>query len=219
LIEFFWDCVQLHSKEIKTLLEFQYKREKSNILISLKTDSTQFGTFHRIATIIYALKLDILSGELGTVIENGNSFTVDSFILQADESTVTQAAFQLGVMMDSLFSKNEKFEEILSNLQIQEPAIGTFFKENPEFIFTDLLEKGETCLYLESSAGRGLLYYVSRILMDNSINIISATIETDPKTGRAKDSFYLTNSEGAMFGSSPLAEKIRDQILAPIHTV
>jgi UTP:GlnB (protein PII) uridylyltransferase len=200
------------------LLEFQYKREKNNILISLKTDSTQFGTFHRIATIIYALKLDILSGELGTIEENGNKFTVDSFILQADESNLTQAAFQLGVMMDSLFSKNAKFEEILAKLQIQEPAIATFFKENPEFIFTDLTDKGETCLYLESSAGRGLLYYVSRILMENKIDIVSATIETDPKNGRAKDSFYLKNPDGAMFASSPLAEKIRNQILAPIKS-
>jgi len=200
------------------LLEFNYKREKQNILISLKTDTTQFGTFHRIATIIYALKLDILSGELGTVEENGHHYTVDSFILQADENTVSQAAFQLGVMMDSLFSKNAKFEEILSKLQIQEPAVSTFFKENPEFIFSDIHEKNETCLYLESSAGRGLLYYVSRILMENKINIISATIETDPINGRAKDSFYLTNSEGEMFASSPLAEKIRTQILAPIKT-
>lgn len=200
------------------MLEFQYKREKNNILISLKTDSTQFGTFHRIATIIYALKLDILSGELGTMKENGSEYTVDSFILQADENNLTQAAFQLGVMMDSLFSKNAKFEEILSKLQIQEPAVATFFKENPEFIFTDLTEKGETCLYLESSSGRGLLYYVSRILMENKIDIVSATIETDPKTGRAKDSFYLRTADGQMFASSPLAEKIRDQILAPIKT-
>ncbi|TGN20376.1 hypothetical protein [Leptospira idonii] len=200
------------------MIQFQYKREKNNILISLKTDSTQFGTFHRIATIIYALKLDILSGELGTVEEDGVQYTVDSFILQADENNATQAAFQLGVMMDSLFSQNAKFEEVLSKLQIQEPAVATFFKESPEFIFTDLPEKGQTCLYLESSAGRGLLYYVSRILMENQVNILTATIETDPKSGRAKDSFYLTSADGAMFASTSLAEKIRGEILAPIKT-
>ncbi|GBF51279.1 hypothetical protein LPTSP4_28110 [Leptospira ryugenii] len=201
------------------MLEFEYKREKQNILISLKTDATQFGTFHRIATIIYALKLDILSGELKTLIENGHEYTVDSFLLQADEGALGQAAFQLGVMMDSLFSKNAKFEEILSKLQIQEPAVSTFFRESPEFIFTDLLDKNQTCLYLETSAGRGLLYYVSRILMENQINIVSATIETDPKTGRARDSFFLTNVQGGMFASSPLAERIRAQILAPMQTI
>ncbi|BDA77128.1 hypothetical protein LPTSP3_g00580 [Leptospira kobayashii] len=200
------------------MIQFQYKREKNNILISLKTDSTQYGTFHRIATIIYALKLDILSGELGTIEENGTQFTVDSFILQAEDNNTTQAAFQLGVMMDSLFSQNAKFEEILEKLQIPEPAIGTFFKENPEFIFTDLTEKNQTCLYLESSAGRGLLYYVSRILMENKINIISATIETDQQSGRAKDSFYLTSTDGAMFASTSLSEKIRNEILAPLQT-
>lgn len=88
-----------------TLIEFQYKREKENILISLKTDSTQIGTFHRIATIIYALKMDILSGELSTVIEKGREFTIDSFILQADGGDTTQAAFKLGMMMDSLFPR------------------------------------------------------------------------------------------------------------------
>ncbi|WP_411824183.1 hypothetical protein [Leptospira sp. 'Mane'] len=200
------------------MIQFQYKREKNNILISLKTDSTQYGTFHRIATIIYALKLDILSGELGTIDENGVQFTVDSFILQAEDNNTTQAAFQLGVMMDSLFSQNAKFEEILEKLQIPEPAVGTFFKESPEFIFTDLTEKNQTCLYLESSAGRGLLYYVSRILMENKINIISATIETDQESGRAKDSFYLTSADGAMFASTSLSEKIRNEILAPLQT-
>lgn len=200
------------------LIEFQYKREKENILISLKTDSTQIGTFHRIATIIYALKMDILSGELSTVIEQGREFTIDSFILQADGGDTTQAAFKLGMMMDSLFSKNTKFEEILEKLQIQEPAIATFFRETPEFIFSDLPERNETCLYLESSAGRGLLYYVSRILMQNQINIRTATIETDFETGRAKDSFYLTDASGKMFASSDLADKIRREILAPIQS-
>lgn len=205
-------------RESKKLIEFQYKREKENILISLKTDSTQIGTFHRIATIIYALKLDILSGELSTIIENGKEFTIDSFILQADGQDTTHAAFQLGMMMDSLFSKNAKFEEILEKLQIQEPAVGTFFKENPEFIFSDIPELNQTCLYLESSAGRGLLYYVSRILMQNHVNILSATIETDMETGRAKDSFYLTDKNGKVFASSDLALKIRSEILAPLQS-
>lgn len=205
-------------RETIALIEFQYKREKDNILISLKTDSTQIGTFHRIATIIYALKLDILSGELSTAHENGIEYTIDSFILQAEGQDMTKAAFQLGMMMDSLFSKNTKFEEILEKLQIQEPAIGTFFRENPEFIFSDLPDKHQTCLYLESSAGRGLLYYVSRILMQNHVNILSATIETDAKTGRAKDSFYLTNEQGQPFASTDLALKIRNEILAPIQS-
>ncbi|MDF3821415.1 hypothetical protein P3G55_16040 [Leptospira sp. 96542] len=200
------------------MIEFQYKREKENILISLKTDSTQIGTFHRIATIIYALKLDIVSGELGTVFENGTEYTVDSFILQAEGQDTTKAAFQLGIMMDSIFSKNARFEEVLEKLQIQEPAVSTFFKENPEFIFTDISHLNQTCLYLESSAGRGLLYYVSRILEQNQINILSATIETDSETGRAKDSFYLTDASGRMFATTDLASQIRKQILAPIQS-
>lgn len=198
------------------MIEFQYKKENDNILISLKTDTTQVGTFHRIATIIYALKLDIVSGELKTIQEKGTEYTVDSFILTTEGGDSTQAAFQLGMMMDSIFSKNAKFEEILEKLQIQEPAIGTFFRENPEFIFSDLPERHQTCLYLESSSGRGLLYYVSRILMLNGINIQSATIETDAKTGRAKDSFYCTDAQGKMFAGSLLSEKIRREILAPL---
>jgi len=197
------------------MIDFQYKREKENILISLKTDSTQYGTFHRIATVIYALKLDIVSGELATVTEKGIPYSQDSFLLKTEDTDASHAAFQLGVMMDSLFSQNAKFEEVLEKLQIPEPPVATFFKENPEFIFTDLSDKKQTCFYLETSAGRGLLYFISRVLMNFQINILSATIETDPKTGRAKDSFYLTDKQGKMFASTDLAQKIREAIMAP----
>lgn len=197
------------------MISFQYKREGKNILITLRTDSTQFGTFYRIATVIYALQLDIISGELGTVEEDGIYYTEDSFLLYTQDIDPNHAAYQLGVMMDSLFSQNAKFEEVLGKLQIPEPPVETFFKENPEFIFSDIPEKNLTCLYLETGAGRGLLYYISRIFVDFGINIVSATIETDQKTGRAKDSFYLRTEQGEMFSSLPLADAIRKAIMAP----
>jgi len=198
------------------MISFQYKKEKQNILISLKTDAVQYGTFHRIATLIYALKLDIVSGELGTVEEDGVQYTLDSFLLKSMDADPNNAAYQLAVLMDSLFKQQTAYDDILAKLQIPEPPIAMFFKENPEFIFTDLPDQAKTCFYLETSAGRGLLYYISKILMEFQIDIVSATIETDEKTERARDTFYLRDKFGKMFGGTDLASQIRLAILAPL---
>ena len=56
----------------------------------------------------------------------------------------------------------------------------------------------------------------TKVLLENKINILSGTIETDKITQRANDTFYLVDHEGNMFGSTKKAEEIRNQILKPL---
>lgn len=199
------------------MIDFSYKKENDNISIGIKTDSTEVGTLFRITTCLYALKMDIISGEILTIEENGKYYTLDTFLIHSEDENAN-AAFQLGVLMDSVFSTQEDIAKLLENYHLTEPPVELFFKENPEFIFTDDEESGTTCFYLESGSGRGLLYHITRILMNNHVDVIAGKIETDSLLGRAKDTFYLKDRNGKPFGNSELVEKLRREILKPVKS-
>jgi UTP:GlnB (protein PII) uridylyltransferase len=71
--------------------------------------------------------------------------------------------------------------------------------------------------YIEADNGKGLLYYVTKVLMDYKIDIKAAKIETDPNTQTVMDTFYLTDEKGGLFGDLPVAEEIRERILKPLR--
>ncbi|WCL49808.1 hypothetical protein [Leptospira sp. GIMC2001] len=196
------------------MIDFSYKKENDCISISIRTDTTEIGTLFRITACLYALKMDIISGEILTITENGKEYTLDTFLIRSEDENA-DSAFQLGVLMDTVFSKHEDMESLLSSYEITEPPLDIFFKENPEFIFTDDPESDSTCFYLESGTGRGLLYHITKVLMNNEVNVLAGNIETDSTEGRARDTFYLKDKEGKPFGSSPLVDKLRKEILKP----
>jgi UTP:GlnB (protein PII) uridylyltransferase len=196
------------------MIDFSYKKQNDLISLLIKTDSTEVGTLYRITACLYALKLDIISGEIQTIEENGKHYTLDSFLIQSEDEN-TQAAFQLGVLMDMVFSKQEDINKLLESFHLVEPPTEVFFRENPEFIFTDDPESKSTCFYLESGSGRGLLYHITRILMKHGVDIQAGKIETDTELGRAKDTFYLRDNQGKSFGNTPLVETLRKEILRP----
>ncbi len=198
------------------MIEFQYKTLDTEILVTLKTNITEIGTFHRMATVIYALGWDIISGEIQTVQENGVEYAIDTLRLKSWEDQNSKKAVEIGILMDSIFSKKSSPSDTLANHKFKNPYPKDFFKEKAELIFEDDLIKQQTCFYIEADSGRGLLYYLTKVLSDNQINIISGKIETDKITGRAKDTFYLVDHEGKMFGSTIKADELRLQILKPL---
>lgn len=199
------------------MIDFSYKKDNDLISIGIKTDTTEVGTLFRITTCLYALKMDIISGEIQTIEENGKYYTLDTFLIRSEDENAS-SAFQLGVLMDSVFSKQEDIAKLLENFHLTEPPLDMFFRENPEFIFTDDEDSGTTCFYLESGSGRGLLYHITRILMNNHIDVIAGKIETDDLLGRAKDTFYLKDEHGKPFGNLELVEKLRKEILKPANS-
>lgn len=198
------------------MIDFQYKTLDDEILVTLKTDVTEIGTFHRMASVIYLLGWSIISGEILTVNENGIEFAIDTLKLKAETNTGAKKAVEIGIMMDTIFSKRKGLEEIFQNYESKPPVIKNFFRERAELIFQDEPSKNQTCFYIEADSGRGLLYHVTKVLLENRINIISGIIETDKITQRAKDTFYLVDHEGKMFGNTNKAEEIRNQILKPL---
>ncbi len=198
------------------MIDFNYKKNGEFIVVTLKTDITMIGTFHRVAGVVYVLGWDILSGSLSTVSENGQRYTFDTLTLRSEEKVSSKTAMAIGILMDSVFSKHESTNDLFEKYRSKEPVIKNFFREKAELIFQDIPERNETCFYMEADSGRGLLYYVTKVLAENKININSAIIETDPVTKRAKDTFYLVNEQGRMFGKTIEAEELRKKILKPL---
>ncbi|MBP9886514.1 MAG: hypothetical protein KBF93_09475 [Leptospiraceae bacterium] len=198
------------------MIDFQYKTLDDEILVTLKTDVTEIGTFHRMASVIYLLGWDIISGEILTVSENGIEYAIDTLRLKSETNLGNKKAVEIGLMMDTIFSKRKGLDELFQNHEYKPPFVKNFFRERAELIFQDEPVKNQTCFYIEADSGRGLLYHVTKVLLENKINILSGTIETDKITQRANDTFYLVDHEGNMFGSTKKAEEIRNQILKPL---
>lgn len=198
------------------MIDFQYKTLDGEILVTLKTDITEMGTFHRMATVIYLLGWDIISGEILTISEGGVDYAIDTLRLRADSIQGNNKAIEIGLMMDAIFSKRKGLEELFQNHESKTPIVKNFFRERAELIFQDEPANNQTCFYIEADSGRGLLYHVTKVLFENKINILSGKIDTDKITQRANDTFYLVDHEGKMFGSTKKAEEIRNQILKPL---
>lgn len=198
------------------MIDFQYKTLDDEILVTLKTDVTEIGTFHRMASIIFLLGWDIISGEILTVNQNGVDYAIDTLRLKSETNQATKKAVEIGLMMDTIFSKRKGLEELFQAHEYRPPIIKNFFRERAELIFQDEPTKNQTCFYIEADSGRGLLYHVTKVLLENRINIISGMIDTDKITQRARDTFYLVDHEGKMFGGTTKAEEIRTQILKPL---
>lgn len=194
------------------MIDFTYKKEGDLVALSIRTEATEVGTLYRIIACLYALKMDIISGEIATIEENGKLFTLDHFRVQSEDEN-QDPAFQLGVLMDTVFTRFDDVDILLKEYNPGEPSPEQFFRENFEFIFTDDPETRTTCFYMESDSGRGLLYHITRVLMKNGINILSAKIETDPETSRARDSFYLVDkNNNPLEPNGNLTEKIKREI-------
>lgn len=198
------------------MIEFQYKTLDEEILVTLKTNITEIGTFHRMATVVYTLGWNILSGEISTIQENGIEYAIDTLKLKSITGTNSKKAVEIGILMDSIFSKKNNLEEFLSKYEFKQPYVKDFFREKAELIFEDDETLKQTCFYIEADSGRGLLYHLTKVLAENQINIISGKIETDKITSRAKDTFYLLDDKGSMFGKTSKADEIRKQILKPL---
>lgn len=195
------------------MIEFQYKKQADDsFLISLKTDFTKIGTFHLMAGVIFDLGWDIISGEIDTIEQQGILYSFDTFILKAPGNDKIRNALEIGFMLDTIFS-GQQLTPPPARAQVKETNIA-FFREKAELIFQDEPDHHWTIFYVEADSGRGLLYHLSGILEEYKINILKAKIETDKRTLRAQDTFYLQDENGKMFGNTSLAEEVRSKILA-----
>jgi UTP:GlnB (protein PII) uridylyltransferase len=199
------------------MIEFRYTKESPTLFtVTLKTDHTEPGTFHRMATIIYFLGWDVVSAIIDTITENAITYSYDVFELRTFEPDSVTHAIEIGLMLDTFFAKNSSIDEIYTQPKFVKPHIKNFFREKAELIFQDEPQNNWTCFYMEADSGRGLLYHVSKVLFEYNINIVKAYIDTDPITERAIDTFYLQDQHGNMFGTTDLVVEIRNKILVQL---
>ncbi|MEM7179287.1 MAG: hypothetical protein AAF518_00120 [Spirochaetota bacterium] len=199
------------------MIQFQYKKDKDDsFIITLKTEVTEIGTFHRMASVIFELGWDIISGEINTIMENEKEYSYNVLRIQLPGSDNARNAMEIGIMLDSIFSGSPEKPPLPQKSVSKKPIF--FFREQPELIFQDDMSKDCTVFYIEADSGRGLLYHLSAVLLKYEINIIRAYIETDAVTSRAKDTFYLQDRQGKMFGKQEIVKTIRKEILENLTT-
>ena len=182
-------------------------------LLEIRTPMVRVGTLYRLAAAIYCLDLDIYSGDVDTIEEEGETYSQDRFFLrpvEGKERDSTEIYHSLGVLMETLMSDRIDPEKLLQqhNRSIPDPCY--FMEETPELVFDTDPERQETRFYIETSGRTGLLIHLSRLFYLSDINIVTATIRTN-NAGRAQDQFHL------QYNGKPLDEdqcrKIENRIL------
>lgn len=198
------------------MIEFNYNTQGDEMIISLKTRSTEIGTFHKMVAVIYSLDWDIVSGDIRTIEEEDEKISFDILRLKKEDKKQSPITSEIGLLMDTVFSSKDTITDIVKSLNLKRVDSKKFFKNRCELIFEDDPEINQTVCYIEAENARGLLYYVTKVLMDYKIDIINAKIETDPIRQVAMDTFYVTDHNGNMFGNTQVAKEIREQILKPL---
>jgi UTP:GlnB (protein PII) uridylyltransferase len=159
------------------------------------------GTLYRLAAAIYCLDLDIYSGDVDTLKEEGELYSQDRFFLRPVEGKERDSAeiyHSLGVLMETLMSDRIDPEKLLKQHDRSIPDPSYFFEKPPELVFDTDTEKQETRFYIETTGRTGLLIHLSRLFFLSDINIVTATIRTS-NAGRAQDQFHL------QFNGKPLS--------------
>lgn len=167
-------------------------------LLEIKTPTVRVGTLYRLAAAIYCLDLDIYSGDVDTVQEDGELYSRDRFFLrpvEGKERDPSEVHHSLGVLMETLLSDRIDPEKLLQQHDHSIPDPSYFFDRAPELVFDRDAEKKETRFYIETTGRTGLLIHLVRHFYLEGINIVTATIRTS-NSGMAQDQFHL-QKEGA----------------------
>lgn len=189
-------------------------------LVEIKSSRTGPGTLYRLACCIYALGLDIESGEVNTIEENGQLLASDRFFLRPDgmmgdkKRPIAESQVQLGTLMEMMLSDEIKPDDLLRQYNINPPAIISFFDVSPEMVF-ETTEKNETEFYIETIGRPGLLLNVTRIFQQENINIVTASIRTT-RSGIAQDLFHLQHEGNSL--DAAICERLQGKILGKINS-
>lgn len=189
--------------------------EDGTVDVQIRTPVTRIGTLHRLTAAIFVLGLDIVSGDVDTLEENGETFSQDRFILQrssrlSSDRSMAEYSAQLGFLMETLLSREIDPDEILKEKNISPPEKSLFFDTEPELVFQDHEESGYTQFYIETINRTGLLFHLTRTIFHEGLNIFRATIRTT-SYGSAEDTFFLQYNDGIL--GPEISKHLEEQIL------
>ncbi|MCE9596781.1 MAG: hypothetical protein K8S54_02340 [Spirochaetia bacterium] len=175
------------------MISFSWTALSENIFeIRIKTPVTRIGTVYRLTAAIYILGLDIISGSVDTVHEDGEEFADDTFLLRPAADGETDFAFfsaRVGVLMETLIRNEKDPDDLLRERQLEPPNIHFLFDAQPNIQFRDLPEGNQTEFSITSQNRTGLLFHLTRIFAEEEISIIRGTIKSEHDT--AKDRFFV----------------------------
>ncbi|EMK00637.1 ACT domain-containing protein [Leptospira sp. WS58.C1] len=196
------------------MIEFNYKEEYGVYRVTLKTSETAPGTLHKMVKAMFFMGFEILSGDIRTIKEGESMISYDEFLLRSSETDSKIKASKLGILMSSVFSDDNALEEMIQTSSEIDIRNTFYLGQDSQLEFEDLPGNSATKFYLEAPDRKGLLYFVTGVLKDLGINILSGEVRTDGKSLKAQDTFILTDSRtGLGFSGSSIEERIRRYIL------
>lgn len=164
------------------------------LILELRTTAVKEGTLYRLAGAIYSLGLDIYSGDIDTVAEEGEVFSSDRFVLRTmvDGSArkLSEIGLKLGMLMEAVLSDEQDADELIRASGKTVPSIEDLLGSGVEVVFDSVPDRSETTMYLEAPDRPGLLFTVSRLLYRYEVNIVAATLRST-FGGHARDLFHL----------------------------
>lgn len=201
-------------RKAETMIEFNYKEEYGVYRVTLKTSETAPGTLHKMVKAMFFMGFEILSGDIRTIKDGDSMISYDEFLLKSPETDSKIKASKLGVLMSSVFSDDNALEEMIQTSSEIDIRNTFYLGQDSQLEFEDLPGNSATKFYLEAPDRKGLLYFVTGVLKDLGINILSGEVRTDGKSLKAQDTFILTDSRtGLGFAGSSTEERIRRYIL------
>lgn len=176
-------------------MQFSWEKlDPVTIQIEIQTPVTRIGTLYRLTAAILITDLDILSGDVQTITdEGGTEVAVDRFVLRSlfgGPQSPPDVPAKLGVLMETLLQEEADPDQILQNAKQKIPAVSGFLEGSPEIVFEHDDREKMTTFYIETISRQGLLFHLSRILYQFEIDIKRADIRTDAN-GTAQDTFKL----------------------------
>ncbi len=190
------------------------KIDNQSFQIEIKTPVVRVGTLYRLTAAIYILGLDIVTGDVDTIEENGQLFSMDRFLIRildpGSRDQLMDFTANLGFLMDSIIREDQNPDVLLAERNIKLPEVKSFFEVAPEIVFQDHPEENCTEFYVEALGRRGFLFHLTRTLASENVNILKGTIRT-ADSGQAEDTFLLQYNDQPL--GKQLSEKIEKLIL------
>lgn len=183
--------------------------------INIKTDATRPGTLFKLASAIYALNLNVVSGNILTQTIDNQPYSIDQFILSSSQNSsrhfsINEATALLGELMETILSENFDYLELLKKYETQYPI--NLFKDNPDAILhtSHAPDHKATKLIIHSNDKKGLLFHITHVLSDLGINVINATILTTNE-GQIEDTFYVSQNDQSL--TEPMLRDFETRLL------
>ncbi|MCB1324756.1 MAG: hypothetical protein H7A21_11210 [Spirochaetales bacterium] len=187
------------------MIQFQWERiSDDRSRISVRTPVTAVGTLHKLATAMYVLGLDIVSGNVLSERIEGEEISQDNFVLhvpgQSGPISLNESLARLGQLMETLLQRDFSADRLLQDYNVEAPAPERLFEIAPRIRLEAVPGGHMSRLDLIAADRRGLVYHLTRVIAELDINITSAVILTT-SNGMAEDTFYLQHDGTALSAS------------------